>query len=136
MKNDLLDLISKYNNIENGLRINVPIEEYINKLLEFSTLITYQESHQIMGFIAYYKNDPEKKDSFLTMLLIDETSRNKKIGQKLLDFALSDVSNSNFKIMNLEVLKSNNRAIEFYKKNKFKIQSENGEFYKMSLCLD
>lgn len=136
MKNILFDLISKYNNIENGLRINIPMEDYIDKLLEFSTLITYQESHQIVGLIAYYKNDPEKKDSFLTMLLIDEASRNKKIGQKLLDFALSDLVNNNFKNMNLEVLKSNKRAIEFYKKNKFIIQSENGEFYKMSLCLN
>jgi ribosomal protein S18 acetylase RimI-like enzyme len=128
-KEELLQFIEKNNTREKGLAITIPIVDYVDKLVNNANIIVHIESNQLVGVMAYYANNATY--GFLTLALIDENYQGKGIGKRLLQYSMNDLKLKNIKIFKLEVLKSNEKAIQFYKKLNFDIVQEKLEFFIM-----
>lgn len=84
-----------------------------NEYLPNSKIYVYEEEELIKGFIGIINS------SFIGGLFVDIESQNKGIGGKLLDKVKDKIDN-----LSLTVYKDNINAIQFYKKNGFKIVVE------------
>lgn len=126
MKHQLIELITKHNSGEKGLNITIPIDQYVDKIINFSTIVPYYYQGNLIGFISYYNNDSTKRNAFLTMILISKDFQGKGIGKLLLDFSIQDLKNSGFEFYTLEVSQNNANAISLYKSYGFvkKIEKE------------
>jgi ribosomal protein S18 acetylase RimI-like enzyme len=133
MMNDISNLILENIGIENGIVIETNLEEYIFKLKKFATIIPYYRFSKLIGFVAYYSNNSEIGDAFLTMIVIDKVYRGEGIGKLLLESSIADLSYRGFKNYRLKVLKTNINAIRIYKKMGFLISKEIGEHFEMNL---
>lgn len=131
MKKRLKELITANYGKENGVIIKGTIEDYVDKIYTRAKIITYSSEGSIQGFIAYYSNDPKKELAFLTMLLVDSKTRNSGIGSLLLKASISDIVSQGISAYRLEVLKTNQRAIEFYKNHGFSVEEDFCEKLKM-----
>jgi ribosomal-protein-alanine N-acetyltransferase len=116
-----------------GRFILVDLEEYINKIISNATIITYYEKGIMCGFIAFYNNDFNNKDAFLTILAIDPKHLGKGIGDMLLKSSISRVKHDKFEKYFLEVIKNNDKAINLYKRNGFTVFQETENHFKMIL---
>lgn len=85
-----------------------------NKFLN-SNIYVYEESNIIKAFILF-------DDDYIDELYVDKKYRSLGIGKILLDF----VKSFNLELT-LNIFQKNERAIEFYKNNGFKIIEENIE---------
>ena len=135
MKEDILKLLDANNRKEDGIYIPQELDNYVNKLIKNSRIIAVQENGEFQGFISYYKNDPENKLGYLSMLLINKESQSYGTGSFLLKTAIEDLKKELFSVFQLEVLKTNVKAINLYRKFGFKVIKENGDLLLMELEL-
>lgn len=131
MKEQLLKLIKRSNSKEQGISITVPLEEYVEKIFLNSTIIPYFISGNLKGMISYYNNDPNKKYSFLTLILIAEDYQGQGLGKLLLQMSIDDLQKKGFESYGLEVLKINLKAIKLYEDFGFQKQEDRGELWLM-----
>lgn len=89
--------------------------EMVKEILPKSEIYVYEEedTNLIDGFIGLL-------DSYLAGLFVKDTDQSKGIGRQLLDYAKSIKSE-----MTLSVYQKNIRAVHFYQREQFQIQSEN-----------
>ncbi len=89
--------------------------EIVKEILPKSEIHVYEEddTNLIDGFIGLL-------DSYLAGLFVKNTAQSKGIGKQLLDYAKSIKSE-----MTLSVYQKNIRAVHFYQREQFQIQSEN-----------
>ena len=119
----------------NGLLIQQPVKEYVQKIMEKANILTYSEQNTVVAFAAYYCNDPSLEMAYLTMLCVKQQSAGKGIGRLLLNASIQDLQNKGFRSYLLEVKKDNDIAIRFYSKNGFSIADEDGNSFKMKKIL-
>lgn len=89
--------------------------EIVKEIIPKSEIYVYEEddTNLIDGFIGLM-------DSYLAGLFVKDTAQSKGIGKQLLDYAKSIKSE-----MTLSVYQKNIRAVHFYRREQFQIQSEN-----------
>ena len=89
--------------------------EMVKEILPKSEIYVYEEddTNLIDGFIGLL-------DSYLAGLFVKNTAQSKGIGKQLLDYAKSIKSE-----MTLSLYQKNIRAVHFYQREQFQIQSEN-----------
>lgn len=89
--------------------------EIVKEIIPKSEIYVYEEddTNLIDGFIGLL-------DSYLAGLFVKNTAQSKGIGKQLLDYAKSIKSE-----MTLSVYQKNIRAVHFYQREQFQIQSEN-----------
>lgn len=89
--------------------------ETVKEIIPKSEIYVYEEddTNLIDGFIGLM-------DSYLAGLFVKDTAQSKGIGKQLLDYAKSIKSE-----MTLSVYQKNIRAVHFYQREQFQIQSEN-----------
>lgn len=89
------------------------------------------EDKKIVGFIVVHLLIG--KDSFesaeIYNIAVKEKFRQRGIGQKLLDETIGDLMNQKISEVWLEVRRSNENAIKFYRKNGFVKRSERKHYY-------
>jgi ribosomal protein S18 acetylase RimI-like enzyme len=127
----IVDFLSENNSIGNELLIDSSIEDYVNKIYSFSTIITHSSNGKLNGLISYYNNDINKETAFLTMLVVAQEYRQNGIGAQLLDYSIKSLQREGFRRFQLEVLKANKSAIQFYKKFNFEIVNDNSLKWRM-----
>lgn len=110
----------------------VDIEEYSKKLYEKSTRIESYFGEKLIGLVSLYVNS---SDSFITNFSVSPGFQGSGISKVILKMCIDHVKKLDHKSLFLEVKDRNNRAISFYKKNKFKIIKINKDNYKMELEL-
>jgi ribosomal protein S18 acetylase RimI-like enzyme len=132
MIEDIKKLIETYNDVSEGVLIKIEVEDYVKKIAENAVVLNYYKNSNLIGFIAYYANDSSKKNAFLTMLMIDKSSRGLGLGKLLLNSSISDLSNQGFLNYKLEVLKKNTKAIKLYLSYGFIIEEDRGDLWLMS----
>ena len=89
--------------------------DMVRKILSYAEIYVYQDdsAKQIIGFIGLNGN-------YIEGVFVKETMQSKGIGKMLLDYV------KNFKTtLTLSVYQKNKKAIRFYLREKFSIQSEN-----------
>ncbi|GEM_PF-3283574 len=132
MKEEIKKIISSIH--PSAIRIN-DVDQYITKIIQFSTIISITENEKLSGFISYYNNDIQKEEAFLSLLAIDPDCQGKGLGKRLLMFSISDLKHKGFKNYCLEVLKDNISAINLYKNFHFIISEDRGSVWLMKLEL-
>ena len=86
--------------------------EYAKEEMKKSNIFVYEEDRKIYGFIGI-------ADRFIQGIFVSKDSRSKGIGKKLIDYC-----KEKFDTLTLSVYKKNERAIVFYKRQGFQIQSK------------
>ena len=89
--------------------------DMVRKILSYAEIYVYQDdsAKQIIGFIGLNGN-------YIEGVFVKETMQSKGIGKMLLDYV------KNFKTtLTVSVYQKNKKAIRFYRREKFSIQSEN-----------
>lgn len=81
--------------------------------LEFWWCSGWFDTHQIIGFIGL-------TDNYIAGIFVKEAAQSKGIGKQLLNYVKEFKS-----VLSLSVYQKNMRAISFYQREKFTIQSEN-----------
>jgi len=109
------------------------IDEYVDKILQYSTILPYIENGKLVGFISYYCNDMTMQNAYLTLIAIDPKCQGKGIGKKLLTFSITDLAQKKFKNYSLEVAKNNKIAISLYEDYGFKITEDRDLLWLMNL---
>lgn len=89
-------------------------DSYACKFADHASVYVAKEQDNIIGFLAFYNNDHVNKQGYLSAIAIDENYRGKKIGSKLIGFALEKCKETGMNILSLEVNKKNTKAIDFY----------------------
>lgn len=92
----------------------------------YEKLFCYKENNKVVGFISYsiiYER------AELNYIVTDLKYRRCGIGQKLLNYALSNLKNNMVENFSLEVNVNNEEAINFYLKNNFQIKATRSNYY-------
>lgn len=96
------------------------INQFAQKLSKHAEVILLlSEEKYIIGFEAFYANNSKTKEAFLSLIAVEEQYRGDDYAQKLLSKCFDICSQRGMVQLKLEVNKSNDRAIAFYKKNDF-----------------
>lgn len=92
--------------------------ESVREMLPQSELYVYEDdkNHEIEGFIGIVD------DNYIAGIFVDCGAQSKGIGKRLLDYA-KHLKNS----LTLSVYQKNERAVKFYQREQFIIQSENSD---------
>lgn len=88
---------------------------------------------QIIGFIAYYSNS-ENKFAYIPLIAVTSFMRKQGVGKMMLD-ALKETLPTDFTQIGLEVLKSNDKAIKFYRRYGFEMVEDRENKWLMQLKL-
>ncbi len=126
MKEQVVELLNNLNHQFFGDLINSNIEGYVDKLLTYSSLISFQKEGVLNAFIAYYDNDPANRTAYLTMLAVSSDNQGMGIGSILLKASIENLKRKGFSNYKLEVKKQNFKAIKFYESFGFNVLEENG----------
>jgi 2-polyprenyl-3-methyl-5-hydroxy-6-metoxy-1,4-benzoquinol methylase len=108
----------------------VDIKEYSKKIYEKSNRIEAYLGENLIGLISIYINP---QDSFITNFSICPEFQGKGLSESILKKCIDHIEKLGNKNLYLEVKARNNKAISFYKKNKFKIVEKRKDNYKMKL---
>ncbi|MGN0613941.1 MAG: GNAT family N-acetyltransferase [Porcipelethomonas sp.] len=96
-----------------------------HKFFSYGKVATAVDKNKnIMGFIAFYENNSADKTAYISMIAVVDNYKGKGIGTTLLKFAENSALSSGMKTVQLEVDKSNKKAIFFYEKNQYVMFSE------------
>ena len=84
---------------------------------------------QALGYCAFYANDSEQKNAYISLIAVAPECQKLHIGTKLLRDSFEMMRGMNHCL--LEVRKNNQNAIRFYKTNHFVMIEEREESYLM-----
>lgn len=102
-----------------ALKQRVDLSEYSRKIFEKS--VTFEAWHQegLIGLLAAYFNDPDKKFGFITSVSVLDAFVGKGIASALLKQCEHYAREHGFSALRLEVSAKNSRAIHLYRKHGF-----------------
>jgi len=113
------DILLHFHNCEkiflNNLENRINIEEYVSKIYHKAERFEAWNDNLLVGLIAIYINE---NIGYITNVSVTEMFKRQKIATNLLKMCITSISN--IIRINLEVLKDNQAAINFYLKNGFK----------------
>ncbi len=89
--------------------------ESVRDILPQSEVYVYENNHEIQGFIGL-------DDCYIAGIFVWDEAQSKGAGKQLLDYAKRLKER-----LTLSVYQRNERAIKFYQRENFKIQSENSD---------
>lgn len=95
------------------------IHDYAEKLYTYALNYKIVKNGKEMGFFSFYMNDFATKYAYLTLIVVLPENRSDGIGSSALQYIYKKCVENGFNILKLEVDKTNEAAISFYKKNGF-----------------
>lgn len=136
MVNDTIKFLGEVIECDLNLKCSIldnyhKIDDYINKLVGYTTRISISENDQTVGAIFFYSNNQKDLIAYISMIAVHTDYRGKGIGDELLNFAMTNCKRKGFQLCRLEVNKKNAKALALYKKNGFSILSESENVYLM-----
>ena len=124
-KIDIKDIDSFYElgkELNNNFNTLYKLDDLVNSKYDF--IYGYYIDNNLVGFIHINKL---YENIDIVNIIVNKNYRDKGIGTKLLNYIVDNYKDIN-SIM-LEVRESNNAAIEFYKKNNFKVINVRKKYY-------
>lgn len=116
MRTKIYDLMAPLLDDASGIYKLDDLNAYVDKIMEKACIISVMEENVLLGFLAYYANDHENKNAFLSMVVISPSVRKMGYGRRLVDFFIADLILKGFKRCLTEVSVSNIKAINICKK--------------------
>ena len=95
------------------------IRKLSKKFYAYGNVIKATCEDNLLGFCAYYANDLEGHNAFLSMIIVVSSAQGSGVGKELLNKLIYDCRSKGMLHIRLEVADDNNRAIRFYEKNNF-----------------
>ncbi len=98
------------------------LKNYLEETLKEDRMIVIEEENEVLGFLhsrCYKDNISSKKIRDILTITIHPDHFGEGLGKELMEYERKDAKESNVDILKLEVLSSNQRAIEFYEKQGF-----------------
>jgi ribosomal protein S18 acetylase RimI-like enzyme len=135
IKHVVTHLLSCKDDFIPALDKTVDIAAYSKKIVENAITFEAWKNEYLVGLIAVYCNDVEKKTAFITNVSVLNEFSGKGIAGTLLKNSISYITAENFRTIKLEVNQKNKQAINLYKKHKFDETALNVESVTMSLNL-
>lgn len=102
----------------------INISNYAEKIKNNAKIMSYFDNGNLVAFIAFYCNDLETRIGFMSMLAVSKNNQGKGLARSLIKSSIDLLKNENFNRYRLEVFKTNNKAINLYKKMGFEVISE------------
>nr|WP_315142674.1 GNAT family N-acetyltransferase [uncultured Flavobacterium sp.] len=102
----------------------INISNYAEKIKNNAKIMSYFDKGNLVAFIAFYCNDLETRIGFMSMLAVSKNNQGKGLARSLIKSSIDLLKNENFNRYRLEVFKTNNKAINLYKKMGFEVISE------------
>lgn len=94
-------------------------EELIDKISCNANVISACINGQVAGYCAYYMNDFESREAYITLIAVDENFQSNHLGTVLLDYVKASAVINGFSVIRLEIHNDNINAIRFYEHNHF-----------------
>ena len=91
------------------------------KLSKYGTTIELTEQGKQIGFAAFYHNNFETKEAFLSLIAVHPQFEHCGYGMRLLAIVETICKDSGMAFLALEVRKTNSNALGFYRKMGYKI---------------
>lgn len=111
-------------------------EDFIDKISCNANVISVCINGQVAGYCAYYMNDFESREAYITLIAVDEDFQANHLGTIILDYIKAVAVINGFICIRLEVHDNNVRAIRFYEHNNFVVErgaSNNSKYMKCNL---
>jgi ribosomal protein S18 acetylase RimI-like enzyme len=103
-------------------KTDLSIIKYYPKALNVNVI--RNENHEVIGYLAWKEIGFLNKKAYITSLAILPKYQNKGYGSKLLTFTINQIrKTTNLKEIEVDTLKTNNKAIRFYLKHGFQTTS-------------
>jgi ribosomal protein S18 acetylase RimI-like enzyme len=113
----------------------VDIDLYLAKLGEKAEIVSDSLSDRCRGFVAFYCNDMNTKQAYITLVLVDPRDRGLGIGRALVAFVLGVARVRGFTSCRLEASKRNQIACSMYLSQGFRVVEERPTKYLMEIGL-
>lgn len=104
----------KYNNKE-------CLKELSKKYSKNALFYILEIENETAGIISFYANDTIRKVGFVTMIVVKKQYQGLKLGNILIDIAISVCKLQGLFSLQLEVNGKNEKAVRFYERNGFSI---------------
>lgn len=101
------------------LEKKVNIHEYSNKIFQKAVTFEAWSADTLVGLVAAYFNDPKGQTGYITSVSIIKAYMGQGIASILIDSSIDYARQHSFRTICLEVEKSNDHAINLYKKYQF-----------------
>lgn len=129
--NDIKELIVRNDgDFPVSLIQRVDLESYLNKIFQFGKTIIAVNDSQVVGCMLFYSNNLGTKTGYITLLCVDRTCRKNGIASSLLKKTYSIMKKDGMNYCELSTNENNNRSIQLYTKQGFKIlENREGELH-------
>lgn len=136
MFDSLFDIAKQENDVQNGSFMRVEcVDTYLNKLKNSAEFVTHCVNGDIAGFAAFYCNNKDSKESYISLIITSPDFRGQKIGSTLIDSIINITRSRGFLTCSLEVDKSNIGAIALYERKGFVIVENKDDSFIMTITL-
>ena len=135
MTNGIYNLLDQLNNDIGKILVVGDLKMYVDKITTKATILAVHQQSLLKGFIAYYDNDENKKNAFLTMLAVHMDCRNRGYGKALLEFSIANLKRAGFETYSLQVREENIGAKQLYESMGFIVKGKSHANYSMALAL-
>lgn len=99
----------------------------------YASFVVCRDGKDVKGFAAFYKN-VDANQLYVTLICVDKQLHGQGIGSQMLE-TLESLKSEGFETVALEVLKTNQTAYHFYKKQGFIEQEDRGKKFLMRKTL-
>jgi ribosomal protein S18 acetylase RimI-like enzyme len=114
---------------------DVDLDGYLAKLDAHAEIVSDSVAGRCRGFVAFYCNDLNTKQAFITLVLVDPRDRGQGLGRTLVTRALDVARNRGFISCRLEVSKRNQVAHSMYLSQGFRVVEERSHKYLLEIGL-
>lgn len=111
----------------------IDLKAYSEKLYAYASFVVCRDGKDVKGFAAFYKNMGSKQ-LYVTLICVDKQFQGQGFGGKMLE-VLESLKCEGFETIALEVVKTNQTAYHFYKKQGFIGQEDRGKKFLMRKTL-
>jgi len=111
----------------------VEIKDYAKKIANYATRFEAWSGSKLVGLVAAYCNDQEKRRAYITSVSVLREWTGKGIASRLLNQCIEHVKASGMRQVSLEVASGNTSAIKLYEKGDFIMDKANATFISMNL---
>src|SRR5271157_4249264 len=113
----------------------VEIKDYAQKIVNKSTRLEAWSEGTLVGLVAAYCNDSEKRIAYITSVSVLREWKGKGIAARLINQCVEYARASGMRLISLEVASDNTPAIRLYETSGFVAGKANGSFISMNLDL-
>ena len=98
------------------------LKKYLKEFIDMDRMILIEDNDEILAFLHSRSYDDvvsSKKIREILTITIHPNHFGEGLGKELMEYERKDAKKSNYDVLKLEVLSSNDRAIEFYEEQGF-----------------